>query len=165
MIYALRFTVFAMMLFIATVVFSQTPAQGDSLPEKTPELPKTVLIVKSNSYMENEVSRILCDSLSVKGFSIKTVSPESIKKERAGSYRASIIFNAIHSSKISRVVRSYARALSAERSNILIFTVTGESWKDGESKVDAVAGATKTLNPVEVSGKILGYFNRIIETK
>ncbi len=165
MICAPRLIASTMTLLAGAVVFLLANAQTDSSSGKKTELSKTVLIVKDDSYMENAVSQILSDSLIAKGFTITTLNMESLKSEEPGSYRASIIFNAIHSSKITGVVRSFARALSAEQSNILICTVTGETWKEGKPLVDAVASATKNLNPVNVAGKILMYFNRIVETK
>jgi hypothetical protein len=117
--------------------------------------PQSVLIVQKDSYLENAVSAIVKDSLSARGFSIKIISPESLKDEKPTNYRATIIMSAIQSSKIRGVVRSYARALDAEQSNILIFSVYGEEWKTNKVIGDAVAGATKKLNPANVAAKIL----------
>jgi len=126
---------------------------------------RTVLIAKNDSYLENAVSAILGDSLSLRGFSIKIISLEFLEKERSGNYRATIVMNAIQSSKEQSVVRAYTRALGADQSKILVFTVYGEEWKTGKVVGDAVTGATKTLNPAAIAEKILGRIEAITRIK
>jgi hypothetical protein len=124
-----------------------------------------VLIAKSDSYLENAVSAILNDSLSLRGFSIKIIPLESLERQRSGNYRATIVMNAIQSSKEQRVVRAYTRALGADQSKILVFTVYGEEWKTGKIVGDAVAQATKKLNPAAIAAKILSRLEAMAEIK
>lgn len=139
-------------------LLSSAIAQNDSASDTVPPPFKNVLIVKNDTYLENAVSKIIADSLAQKGFTVKIVSLESLKDEQPGAYGASIIFSAIRSSKMSPIVRSYARALGATQSNIMVCTVYGGQWMSDQTKADAVAAATKTLNPAEVAGRIIHRF-------
>jgi hypothetical protein len=150
----------ALWLFLS---FASVDTTTDSL--KSTATSKIVLIAKSDSYLENAVSGILTDSLSAKGFSIKIISLETLEKQRSGNYRATIVMNAIQSSKEQRVVRAYTRALGADQSKILVFTVYGEEWKTGKVVGDAVTGATKKLNPAFIAEKILKRLEAIAEIK
>jgi hypothetical protein len=138
-------------------------AGDDSLNALQPILPQNVLIVKGDSYLENAVSAILKDSLSVKRFAVKIIPLASLKSEQPSNYRATIIMNAVHTSKVSGIVRSYARAQGAGHSNILICTVYGEEWKTGKTLSDAVTAATKTITPSHVAAKIVSLFTTVTQ--
>jgi DNA-binding response OmpR family regulator len=139
----------------------QTSAQNDSALENKIERPAKVLIVHENSYLENAVTAILSDSLSLRGFAIKTISSALLNNEQSESYAATIIFNAVKASGLSGEVRSFARTLATAQSNILICTVRGEEWKSGKLMTDAVAAATKTLNPGVIAARIIGLFDSL----
>jgi hypothetical protein len=154
---ALLFTALGLFLTFASVDTTDTL--------KSSATSRTVLIAKSDSYLENAVSAILSDSLSLRGFSIKLVSSESLEKERSGIYRAIIVMNAIQSSKLQNIERDFKRALGAQQSKILVFTVYGEEWKTGKIIGDAVAQATKKLNPAAIAAKILSRLEAMAEIK
>ncbi len=132
-----------------------TCALGDSLTAQRPETSKNVLIANGGSYLENAVSAFVGDSLSTKGYTVKIIRLESLKAEQTGTYRATIIMNAVKSSKLKGVVRAYARSLGAAQSNIIICTVYGEDYKSGKTLSDAVSAATTTLDPAAIASKIV----------
>jgi hypothetical protein len=134
---------------------SESPADDNSF--------KRVLLVKEDSYLETAVGKILIDSLTRKGFSIKTINPKSLKNENSGAYRAIILFNAIKSSGLISPVRQLMNATSGAQTNVLISTIYGEPWDKNKHSEDAVAAATKSLNPELVAAKLLAHFNMIIE--
>jgi hypothetical protein len=148
-------------LLFVTTWFMLSIADDDSLPSMHASIPKTVLIVKNDSYLENTVSAILKDSLSAQGYVIKMIPPASLTSEQPSNYRATFIMNAIKASKVSGIVRSYVRSQVSENSNILICTVYGEEWKSGLKRSDAVTSATTTLSPAGVAAKILSSFEKI----
>jgi hypothetical protein len=151
-----------LLLVLASGVFpvmagGQSAAGADSTAPS-----RGVLIVKRDSYLENTVSAIVKDSLSAKGFSVKIISPESLKDEQPADYRAAIVMSAIQSSKKNDIERSWARRFGAGQSNVIIFTVYGEEWKNGKAVGDAVAGATKKLNPAVVAAGLLERIGAIV---
>ena len=143
------------LLFVVTLRLLPSFAGDDSLNALQSVSLQNVLIVNGGSYLENTVSSLVRDSLTQKGFTIKIIPLASLKSEQPSNYRATIIMNAVHTSKVAGIVRSYARSKGGERSNILICTVYGEEWKSGMTRIDAVTAATKTLNPAGVAVKII----------
>lgn len=147
------------LILFVNAVFAQNapeaPADSNSL--------KRVLIARDDSYLETAVGKILIDSLTQKGFTVKTIRQKSLNIENSGAYRVIIIFNAIKSSGLTAPVRQFMNATSGAQTNVLISTVYGEPWDKNKQSVDAVAAATKTLNPEMVATKIVAYVNRVIE--
>jgi|GEM_PF-3058431 hypothetical protein len=150
---ALLFVFFAHRLF----------AQNDSSGFDKAISSRNVLLVKEDTYLETAVGKILIDSLARKGFQVKTISQSSLLKENSGAYRVIMIFSAIKSSGLTAPVKKFMNSNSGTPSNVLISSVYGEPWNKYKKSVDAVASATKTLNPEMVAAKLIAYFNGIIE--
>jgi hypothetical protein len=124
---------------------------------------KRVLLVKDDSYLENAVGKILKDTLTQKGFVVKTIKQSALTNENSGAYRAIIIFNAVKSSGLSAPERQFMNASGRAQTNVLISSVYGQPWDKNKQSVDAVASATKNLNPEKVAATIIDYVNSIIE--
>ena len=124
---------------------------------------KRVLLVKDDSYLENAVGKIVIDSLTQKGFYVRTVRPNSLESENPGTYRITIVFNGVKSSDLTAAIKNYADAMGRAKSNLLISTVFGDAWEKNKGTVDAIAAATKSLNPQAVADKILANVNKFIE--
>ena len=138
-------------------------AQNDSSGLDKAISSRSVLLVKEGTYLETAVGKILIDSLTQKGFTVKTISQNSLPNENSGAYRVIIIFNAIKPSGLTAPVRQFMDATNKAQSNVLISTVYGEPWFKNKQSADAVATATKTLNPEMLAAKLLVYVNSIIE--
>ena len=139
-----------LILFVNAVFAQNTPeapADSNSL--------KRVLMVKNDSYLETAVGKIIIDSLTRKGFSVKTIRQNSLINENSGAYSVIMIFNAIKPSGLTAPVKQFMNATNKSQSNVLISTVYGEPWNKNKKSVDAVASATKTLNPEMVAAKLI----------
>jgi hypothetical protein len=138
-------------------------AQNDS-SHQTDTIPlKSVLLVKGDSYLERAVGKIVIDSLTHQGYSVKTIRHNSLTSENSAAYYITIIFNGVKSSELIAPVREYVNSRGKAPSNALISTVYGEQWRKNKPTVDAVASATKTLDPELVAAKIIAYVDRNIE--
>jgi hypothetical protein len=146
-------------VFIAHRLFAQNDSSGFDKAISS----RSVLIVKENSYLETAVGKILIDTLTQKGFHLKTISQSSLPNENSGAYRIIIILNAIKPSGLTAPVKQFMNATNKAQSNVLISTVYGEPWFKNQQSEDAVATATKTLNPEMLAAKLLAYVNSIIE--
>jgi hypothetical protein len=145
-------------------LFPAFAAIDSTISQKLEQNP-IVLIAQGGSYLERAVSGCLNDSLSKKGILVKIIPLESLKNEQSSRYRATIIMNAVKSSKLQGIARAYARAMDARKSNILICTVYGEEWKRGTTVSDAVSEATVSLNPADVAAKLLRGLDAIMSIK
>lgn len=155
------FAVLATLLLLLFVY--RLPAQNDSSGFDKAISLRSVLLVKEDTYLETAVGKILIDSLTQKGFTVKTISQNSLPNENSGAYRVIIIFNAIKPSGLTAPVKQFMNATNKAQSNVLISTVYGEPWFKNKQSEDAVATATKTLNPETLAAKLLAYVNSIIE--
>jgi hypothetical protein len=151
----------AALLFIFFVY--RPMAQNDSSGFDKAISSRSVLLVKEDTYLETAVGRILIDSLTQKGFTVKTISQSSLPNENSVAYRVIIILNAIKPSGLTAPVKQFMNATNKSQSNVLISTVYGEPWFKNKQSEDAVATATKTLNPEMLAAKLLAYVNSIIE--
>jgi hypothetical protein len=145
------------LVFFQVVMAQNSPDQAEKSSFKR------VLLVKDDSYLENAVGKIVIDSLTQKGFFVRTVRPNSLESENPGTYRITIVFNGIKSSDLTAAIKNYADAMGRAKSNLLISTVFGDAWEKNNGTVDAIAAATKSLNPHAVAEKILANVNKFIE--
>ena len=145
------------MVFFQAVIAQNSPDQAEKNSFKR------VLLVKDDSYLENAVGKIVIDSLTQKGFYVRTVRQNSLESENPGTYRITIVFNGVKSSGLTSAVKNYADAMGRAKSNLLISTVFGDAWEKKGGTVDAIATATKSLNPQAVAEKILVNVNKLIE--
>ena len=134
---------------------NDTAVTGEPLPSRD------VLLVKGTSWLENAVARVLCDSLDKKGFYVTVIQTASLGNRNPSNFCATIIFNGIKGSGLSGPVKEYTRTLGQTPSNVLICTVYGERWNGGNARVDAVAAATRSLNPASVASRILAAFSSL----
>jgi hypothetical protein len=122
----------------------------------------TVVIAKGNSYLENVVTKIIIDSLHSKRIDVSTIDFKNLNDEVSAKCGTVVVFNAVKSSKLTRPVRKFidkgADEYGNPASNVLICTVHGNLWNPKNATVDAVTGATKTLDPKGIALIIL---NRI----
>ena len=137
-------------------------------PKIVPTKPRKIplngyLLVKDDSYLENAVGKIVIDSLTHNGFYVRTVRQNSLESENPGAYRITIVFNGVKSSDLTAPIKNYADAMGGTKSNLLISTVFGDAWEKNKGTVDAIAAATKSLNPNAVAEKILANVNKLIE--
>lgn len=146
-----------------SVVQSATPDSTVQIidSELTTTLPsqKMVLIVRKDSYLEAKVADIVRDSLVRRGYTVKTISPAFLKYENPGYYSSSIVFNGIKAADLTGTAKKYARSLSSTPSNILFFTVYGETWNNKTARTDGISAATRTINPAMIAEKILCSFS------
>jgi hypothetical protein len=138
-------------------------AQNDSSGFDKAISSRSVLIVKEDTYLETAVGKILIDTLTRKGFVVKTIRQSFLINENSGAYRVIIIFNAVKSSDLSAPERQFMNASGRAQTNVLISSIYGEPWDKNKQSVDAVASATKNLNPEMVAATIITYVNSIIE--
>lgn len=123
---------------------------------------KRILIAKGTSILENEVARIVKDSLLKKGFSIKTVHIDTVAGENPDSFRVTLFFNAMKSMQLVEPAKQYQKNAIGRATKILICTVSGELWNLTNPGVDAITAPTEELKPVEVAGRILKSIDQIV---
>ena len=145
------------------MVFFQVAMAQNSPDQAEKNSFKRVLLVKDDSYLENAVGKIVIDSLTHNGFYVRTVRQNSLESENPGAYRITIVFNGVKSSDLTAPIKNYADAMGGTKSNLLISTVFGDAWEKNKGTVDAIAAATKSLNPNAVAEKILANVNKLIE--
>jgi hypothetical protein len=134
-------------------------APNDSIVSDKTAVPRKVLIVKGDSYLENAVTKILLDSLGRKNITVETARIKKWSNENSASYTAIIVFSAIKVSKQSDpLTRKYMSTKSNDpTSNVMVCTVYGEKWDNTSEKVDAVSAATKTLKPPFIASNIFSF--------
>jgi len=116
---------------------------------------KNILIVKGTSILENEVARIVKDSLIKKGYTLKTVHVEKVADEDPDLFGGILYFNTVKSGRLVEPVDRHQKYSSVLKTKVLVCTITGELWNTTEPYVDAISAATEDLKPVEVSISIL----------
>ena len=151
-----------LMVMVVAFAAQLSAAQGDTTAYRDTTAPRTVLIVKGDSYMENAVTKILKDSLGRQGVTVETARIKKLSSKNSADYTAIIVFSAIKASgQLDPVVRRYMETKGNDpTSNIMVCTVIGEKWSGAAEKEDAVSAATKTLNPVVVAAKIMSYLTK-----
>lgn len=143
-------TVLILLLFFLSLFFWERAYGRSGSPER-----KEILLAKGSSILENEVARIVTDSLHQRGLSVKIVHTDTLARENTDSFRVSVIFNAMKSGKFVEPARRFLQDHDIRKTNILLFTVYGELYDSPRPAVDAVTAATTSLNPWEISEKIL----------
>ncbi|MBN1128233.1 MAG: hypothetical protein JXA71_04570 [Chitinispirillaceae bacterium] len=147
----------------ATGGFAQGRTQPDvhSIAQRT-----TVLIAKGDSYLENAVTTMIVEKLSGRAITVVTVDLKTLSTTVPAEYGAVVVFNAVKSSRLNRSVRKFLHRFTATNrsleSNMLICTVHGNLWNSENSTVDAVAGATKTLDPPVVANRIVKRIDEVL---
>ncbi len=140
--------------FLLVTLFSLVFAQRNSPKSKPVE--KAVLIVKNSSNLEISVSRIIRDSLSKTGYTVKEVSFADAKKENASLYSFSIVFNAIKpGNDIDPRIQKFIASKSGSSSKVLLYTVYGNPFNKKGKYVDATTQATQALQPQLIANHIL----------
>jgi hypothetical protein len=139
--------------------FAQYSTQTDTVAMHDTTHSRAVLIVKGNSYLENAVTKVIIDSLSRKRIDVNTIDLKTLNNAATAKYRTVVVFDAVKSSKLTRPVREFVDQSTDEygnpASNVLICTVHGNLWNPKNATVDAIAGATRTLNPKVIAYNIL----------
>jgi hypothetical protein len=129
-------------------------AQTDSLRSSAP-VSDSVLIAKSDTYLENAVAAILTDSLNRRGLKVRTIDIRKVNRPGTDDYRTIIVFNGVKSNDLVAPVRSLMTSSAARRAKVLISMVYGERWDGSQGAVDAFTAATKTLQPNVIARRIL----------
>jgi hypothetical protein len=124
---------------------------------------RTVLIIKSNSYLEGAVAKIVQDSLRLRGLQVEFASLAHAGRIGSRQYHATIIFNAINRDEsVNPVVERISRIQNRGSSNILVFSVSGDRWNGTSTeKTDALTAATKTLKPGDVAARIMHIYHSL----
>jgi len=147
---------------------TQSPVKTDSVPARKlmatdtaapadSSARKIALIATSGSYLENAVIKIIADSLSRRGITVKTTDLQGLSRESSTSYATILVFGAAKKEKLADPVNKFALGVleGATASNILICTVYGDLWDPKKASMDAVTGPTKTIKPMVIAGKIM----------
>lgn len=123
---------------------------------------RNILIAKGTSILENEVARIVKDTLKKRGFTIKTVHIMEVAAENPDSFRLTLFFNSMKSLELVEPAKEYLKNTKGSKKNVLICTVTGDLWNTTEPVADAITTATEDLWPSDVAGRILKSIYAII---
>jgi len=152
-------------MWVVTIVvgaqynFAQYSTQTDTSLMHDTAHHTTVVIVKGNSYLEDLVTKIIIDSLSRRRVDVSTIDLKNLNNAVPAKYGTVVVFNAVKSSKLTRPVRKFidqgADVYGNPASKVLICTVHGNLWNPKNATVDAVTGATKTLDPKGIALNIL----------
>jgi hypothetical protein len=139
------------LLTVAFSVFSAEKHSGKVMPAK-----KSILIVKDSSELETAVSRIIVDTLSKLGYTVKEVGLADIGKENAPSYKFSIVFSAVNpGEEIEPSVQKFMASANGKSSKVLLYSVYGNVHTTQDKNVDATTQATKELHPPMIAEHIL----------
>jgi hypothetical protein len=140
-------------------------SQADSIPRDTSSKSNKILLAKGNTFLEDLVAKIVKDTLTARGFSVKVIDTKYIADEQPAVYRVSIVFSGIKGDHLFDPVSRYATGFKDQKSNLLICTAYGDRWDSKKLAVDAVTAATKTLDPDEVAANLLKNIYSIIGIK
>ena len=116
---------------------------------------KSVLIAKSNSWIENKVSAILTDSLVKIGYKVTILDIKAISGENASDYFITVVFDGVKSAKLVEPLNTYSNDVRVKKLNFFVFRITGDIH-NLNSNIDAFTAATKTIKPQMVAEKIIG---------
>jgi hypothetical protein len=132
--------------------------------DSTAAIPNNVLIAMGASYLENAVSTIVKDSLGAAGYGVTIINAKNLNRQERRDFAAIILFNAVKSRELTQIARKFVKSIegSPAESNLLICSVFGERWDNNTQGVNAVASATKTLNPNIMAGKVLAEVRLIL---
>ena len=141
-------------VFLLTVTFSFVFAQSHT--GKIKPVKKSILILKDSSNLETAVSQILRDTLSKLGYKVKETGLADIGREKASSYKISIIFSAINPGReIDPRIRDFIESKGSKSSKVDLYTVWGTVYDKQDEKVDAMSQASKALRPQLIADHIL----------
>jgi hypothetical protein len=147
----------------AMSLFARNTTTTDTSVSSKVKQRKAVLIVKGNSYLENAIAKIIIDSLSRRGIDVRTTDLKTVSSAVPAEFVTILVFSAIKSSNIRDQIREFIKGVNDVDgdpvSNILICTVHGDVWEPKKSTVDAVTGATRTLDPGDIAKKIMKQIN------
>ncbi|MBL8028247.1 MAG: hypothetical protein JNL74_17620 [Fibrobacteres bacterium] len=121
---------------------------------------KSVLIAKSNSWIENKVSALLTDSLVKIGYKVTTLDVKAISGENAGDYFITVVFDGIKSAKFIEPLYKYSNDVKVKKVNFFLFRITGDIH-DLNTNIDAFTAATKTIKPQSVADKIISTIMKV----
>jgi hypothetical protein len=133
------------LILLALCLYCTVPAQ---------EATKTVLIAKSNSWLENTVSALVTDSLVKIGYKVTILDLKAILGENVESYSVTVVFDGIKTARVIESVDEYAKKSKEKKYNFILFRLTGDIH-DVNSKIDAITAATKNIKPPVVAAKIV----------
>ena len=111
-------------LCLLAILLSPLSAQNKS--EKVKPVKKSILIVKDSSDLEVAVCRIVTDSLSKLGYTVKEVGLADIGNEKASSYKFSIVFSAITAAgEVDPSIQKFIDS-GVGKSKVHLYTVYGK---------------------------------------
>jgi hypothetical protein len=141
---------FLVLVLLATVILGKQP-------EKASHAKHAVLILQDSSALETTVSRMVSDSLTKSGYSVKIASLSDIGKEKASLYAYSIVFSAITvGDEIDPVIEKFIKTKPENSSSkVILYTVYGNAHDKQKKEVDATTEATETLHPQLIVDHIL----------
>ncbi|MBN1307811.1 MAG: hypothetical protein JXA18_07835 [Chitinispirillaceae bacterium] len=143
-------------VFLFTAAFSFVFAQSHTGKIKPVKKSKSILILKDSSNLETAVSQILRDSLLKLGYQVKETALADAGREKASSYKISIIFNAINPGReIDPRIRKFIESKGTASSKVNVYTVWGTVYDKQDKRVDAMSQASKALRPQLIADHIL----------
>jgi hypothetical protein len=148
-------TIVAGFLFCA-MMLSASVIQGKQ-PGKAAHAKHAVLILRDSSALETTVSRMVGDSLTKSGYSVKIASLSDIGREKASLYAYSIVFSAITvGDEVDPVIEKFIKTKPENSSSkVILYTVYGNAYDKQKKEVDATTAATETLHPQLIVDHIL----------
>jgi hypothetical protein len=144
---------FALLLFTALVSLPAVALQNtDTVPPKN----KCALILRDSTTLEKRVARIVADTLTKLGYTVKeTLLPDS-KNESASTYTISIVFSAIRpGNEVDPRIQKFMTSKKDASSRVMLFTVYGGEHYKKDATVDATTQATEKLHPDLVARRII----------
>jgi hypothetical protein len=143
-------------LTACSFVFAMNEADTAKQAVTKPVVKKSALIVNDSSKLEVSVTRILKDTLTKNGYSVKETQFTGIGKEKASDYTVSIVFSAINpGNEITPVIQSFINTKAGSSSRVILYTVYGTDVNKKDTTVDATSQATSALHPQQVADHIL----------
>jgi len=158
----ISFGLLLLSLIASPFIFAQNKADTAKPAVTNPVDKKSALIVKDSSKLETAVTRILKDTLTKNGYTVKEVTLADAAKEKASEYTVSIVFSAIRpGNEVDPVIRSFINSKAGSASKVILYTVYGkEVDKKEKTAVDATTQATAALHPQLVADHILKGFKK-----
>jgi hypothetical protein len=144
----------ALMLFAVT--FSFAFAQSHTGKAKPVKKSKPILILKDTTALEASVAQIVKDALEKIGYTVKEAPLADIGKEKASSYKITLIFNGITTGdEPDPRIDKYIASKGKTSSEVKLYSVCGAVYDKKDEKTDAITKASDAVHPQLIADQIL----------
>jgi sulfite reductase alpha subunit-like flavoprotein len=152
----MRSIISVIFFLLLTVGCSFVYAQAQPRKIKAVKNTKSILILKDTTSLETSVAKILIDSLSKKGYTVKQSPLADLIIKKASKYNISIIFSAVTTGEnMDPRIDKFIASKGETTSEVKIFTVCGAIYDNKDTKIDALTQASSALHPQMIADQIL----------